>query len=107
MFVSRNALLILGTVLCVLLYVSTSSIRLLLHHELDSKGSSLRSVRDQKENVSARDSQPERVSHSEKYVESLCARVNQTYRLVLSQVSKKRSWQGLLVTLMDGCGMTI
>lgn len=73
MFVSRNALLILGTVLCVLLYVSTSSIRLLLHHELDSKGSSLRSVRDQKENVSARDSQPERVSHSEKYVESLCA----------------------------------
>lgn len=73
MFVSRNALLILGAVLCVLFYVSTSSTRLLLHRELDSKGSGLRSVRNQKENVSARDSQPERISHSETYVESLCA----------------------------------
>ena len=73
MFVSRNALLILGAVLSVLFFVSTSSSRLMLHHELDSKRSDLRSVRNQKENVSEGDSQPERISHGEKYVESLCA----------------------------------
>ena len=60
-FVSRNAFLILGALLVVFLCGRTSSAR---SFSLASTSTV---------SVSARDSQPGRISHSETYVESLCA----------------------------------